>query len=55
MNNTNFSTKRKTVTDKDILDFFTIVEEKLEGNSQNLESFINIFTKFSNLKYVHFM
>jgi len=48
--NTNYQIKRKIVSDKDIIDFLTMLEDKYENNSQKLQSFVEIFNKYNNSK-----
>lgn len=42
--------KRKNITDKEVIEFLTFMEEKLDYNSNKLQSFIEIFNKFVNGK-----
>ncbi len=46
--NTNYQVKRKSVSDKDIIDFFTLIEEKFEHNSKNIQYLIEILNKYNN-------
>ena len=48
--NTNYQTKRKSANDKDIVDFFTMLEDKFENNTEKLQSLIEIFNKYTNSK-----
>ncbi len=50
MLNINYQVKRKTISEKEILDFFIMVEDKLENNSQKLQGLIEIFNKYNNTK-----
>lgn len=50
MQNINYQAKRKTIGDKDILDFFAMLEDKFESNSEKLQSFMEIFQKYNNTK-----
>jgi hypothetical protein len=48
--NSNNQNKRKTANEKEIIDFLTILEDKFENNSQKLQSFVEIFNKYTNSK-----
>lgn len=50
MLNANYQVKRKAISDKEILDFFTMLEDKFENNTNKLQSFIEIFNKYNNSK-----
>lgn len=50
MINTNNQAKRKTITDKEVIEFLLYMEEKLENDSNKLQSFMEIFRKFNNAK-----
>jgi hypothetical protein len=50
MINVNPQAKRKTISEKEILDFFVMIEDKFENNGQKLQNFIEIFNKYSNSK-----
>ncbi len=50
MMNTNYQIKRKTASDKEIIDFFTMLEDKYEYNSEKLQTFVEIFNKYNNSK-----
>ena len=40
--------KKKTVTEKEIYDFLSIIEEKFENDVSKLENFSKIFNSFNN-------
>ena len=48
--NTSFQIKRKSTNEKEIVDFFSMLEDKFENNSQKLQSFVEIFNKYANSK-----
>lgn len=50
MLNLNYPVKRKTVSEKEIVDFLMMLEDKLENNSQKIQNFIEIFNKYNNSK-----
>jgi len=50
MINTNNQSKRKTITDKEVIEFLLYMEEKLENDSNKLQLFMEIFRKFNNAK-----
>lgn len=50
MLNPNYANRRKNINDKEIFEFFTLLEEKFENNVQKLENFVEIFKKYSNNK-----
>jgi len=49
-NNQNNQSKRKNVTDKEAIEFLSFMEEKLDYNSNKLNSFMEICNKFNNGK-----
>jgi hypothetical protein len=50
MLNTNYTGKRKATNEKEIIDFFTMLEDKFENNTQKLQNFIEILRKYGNSK-----
>jgi hypothetical protein len=40
--------KKKTVTEKEICDFLSILEEKFENDRPKIEAFTKIFNNFNN-------
>ena len=40
--------KKKIVTEKEICDFLSIIEEKFENDVSKIENFSKIFNSFSN-------
>ncbi len=46
--NTNCQVKRKTVSDKEIIDFFSLVEEKFEHNTKTIQYIAEILNKYNN-------
>ncbi len=52
MINTSNQIKRKTVTDKEVIEFLVYIEEKLENDAEKLQSFMEIFSKLNNSTYI---
>ncbi len=50
MINTSNQVKRKTTTDKEVIEFLAFLEEKFDNNSNKLQPFIEILGKFNNAK-----
>lgn len=50
MLNTSLPVKRKSINDKDIIDFLTMLEDKFENNTQRIQNFFDIFHKYNNSK-----
>ncbi len=50
MLNSNYQNKRKTSNDKDIIEFFSMIEDKFENNSQKLQIFMDLMSKYNNTK-----
>jgi hypothetical protein len=48
--NINYQVKRKAVTDKEIFDFFSLIEDKFESNTGGLQNIMEIFNKYNNTK-----
>lgn len=46
----NNQSKRKNVTDKEVIEFLAFMEEKMDYNSNKLQTFIEISNKFMNGK-----
>jgi hypothetical protein len=46
----NYQIKRKTANEKEIIEFFSMLEDKFENNTQKLQSFVEILTKYANSK-----
>ncbi len=50
MINTSNQAKRKTITDKEVIEFLVYIEEKLENDTTRLQNFMEIINKFNNAK-----
>lgn len=50
MINTSNQAKRKTITDKEVIEFLSFLEEKYDYNIDKLESFVEIFNKMNSSK-----
>lgn len=46
----NIQIKRKNICDKDIQDFFFIIEDKLENNQSKIEQFTDVIREFNAQK-----
>ena len=46
----NFQVKRKNICDKDIQDFFFLIEDRFENNQSKIEQFIDLVRDFGNQK-----
>ena len=47
MLNANLPVKKKSLNDKDIIDFLTMLEDKFENNTQILQNFYEVFNKYT--------
>ncbi len=50
MMNVNYQVKRKAITDKEIIDFFALIEDKFENNTKNIQYISDAFNKYNNTK-----
>jgi hypothetical protein len=46
----NHQSKKKNVTDKEVIEFLSFLEEKMDYNQNKLQSFMEICHKFNNGK-----
>ena len=46
----NIQIKRKNICDKDIQDFFFIIEDKLENNQSKIDQFTDVIREFNAQK-----
>ena len=50
MINTSNQVKRKTITDKEVIELLSFIEDKFENGTNRLQSFTEIFNKYTNAK-----
>lgn len=50
MNSTNLQVKRKNICDKDIQDFFFVIEERFENSQDKIEKFVDVIQEFNPQK-----
>ena len=47
---TSYQTKRKNISDKEIQDFFFMIEEKFDGNQKKIDEFIELIKQYNSQK-----
>jgi hypothetical protein len=45
-----YQTKRKNISDKEIQDFFFMIEDKFDGNQKKIEQFIDLIKEYNSQK-----
>ena len=47
---TSYQTKRKNISDKEIQDFFFMIEEKFVGNQKKIDEFMELIKQYNSQK-----
>ena len=47
---TSYQTKRKNISDKEIQDFFFMIEEKFDGNQKKIDEFMELIKQYNSQK-----